>query len=206
VPARGIIDPFLDLPPKQYYPDYYDLIKSPICMKQIENKINRKQYHNLKQFRADIGLLCKNCRQYNEDGSVLYQDANLIEVCFFPSLFSSPSCPPLMSTATVPSSLEQPTNVPNQTQSACLEKLQKETSKFPRWQNFDEPESLADNSSLSAAPTTKNNSAAATPQPPARSGFKLKLGGPKTPATTSAAGTPSATAAKGASAAGSDED
>jgi ATP-dependent helicase STH1/SNF2 len=111
-----------------------------------------------------------------------------------------------MSTATVPSSLEQPTNVPNQTQSACLEKLQKETSKFPRWQNFDEPESLADNSSLSAAPTTKNNSAAATPQPPARSGFKLKLGGPKTPATTSAAGTPSATAAKGASAAGSDED
>ena len=79
---RGIIDPFLDLPPKNYYPDYYELIKEPICMKQIEVKINKKQYQNLKQFRQDVALLCSNCRQYNEDGSVLYEDANLIEVCF----------------------------------------------------------------------------------------------------------------------------
>jgi ATP-dependent helicase STH1/SNF2 len=34
----------------------------------------------VKQFRQDIALLCSNCRQYNEDGSVLYEDANLIEV------------------------------------------------------------------------------------------------------------------------------
>ncbi|KAK4501861.1 hypothetical protein PRZ48_007670 [Zasmidium cellare] len=76
---RGIIDPFLELPPRQYYPDYYELVKKPICMKQIETKINKKQYQSLKEFKADIGLLCNNCRQYNEDGSVLYQDANLIE-------------------------------------------------------------------------------------------------------------------------------
>lgn len=82
VPNRGIIDPFLDLPPKNDYPDYYQLIKNPICMKQIENKINKKQYQNLRQFRQDVGLLCANCKQYNEDGSVLYQDANLIEVSF----------------------------------------------------------------------------------------------------------------------------
>ena len=84
---RGIIDPFLDLPPKQYYPDYYELIKNPICMKQIETKINKKQYQNLRQFRQDIGLLCANCRQYNEDGSVLYNDANLIEVRFYQRAF-----------------------------------------------------------------------------------------------------------------------
>lgn len=78
---RGIIDPFLDLPPRQLYPDYYDLIRNPICMKQIETKINKKHYQSLKQFQADVTLLCNNCRQYNEDGSVLYQDANLIEVC-----------------------------------------------------------------------------------------------------------------------------
>jgi ATP-dependent helicase STH1/SNF2 len=80
VANRGIIDPFLDLPPKSLYPDYYELIKEPICMKQIENKINKKQYQSVKQFRQDIALLCSNCRQYNEDGSVLYEDANLIEV------------------------------------------------------------------------------------------------------------------------------
>ena len=77
---RGIIDPFLELPPRQMYPDYYELIKSPVCMKQIETKINKKQYQSLKQFRQDIKMLCNNCRQYNEDGSVLYEDANSIEV------------------------------------------------------------------------------------------------------------------------------
>ncbi|KAF2238631.1 hypothetical protein EV356DRAFT_440228 [Viridothelium virens] len=79
LPNRGIIDPFLELPPKNDYPDYYMIIKNPICMAQITRKINRKEYQNLKQFRQDVGLLCNNCRTYNEDGSILYQDANLIE-------------------------------------------------------------------------------------------------------------------------------
>jgi ATP-dependent helicase STH1/SNF2 len=81
---RGIIDPFLELPPKSVYPDYYELIKDPIAMKQIENKINKKQYQSLRQFRQDVALLCANCRKYNEDGSVLYNDANLIEVSRIP--------------------------------------------------------------------------------------------------------------------------
>ncbi|KAI5254622.1 hypothetical protein E4T42_02348 [Aureobasidium subglaciale] len=76
---RGIIDPFIELPPQKHYPDYYQLIRTPICMEQIQKKINKKQYQNLRQFRQDIKQLCDNCRSYNEDGSVLYQDANLIE-------------------------------------------------------------------------------------------------------------------------------
>ncbi|PVI07595.1 hypothetical protein DM02DRAFT_550422 [Periconia macrospinosa] len=79
LPNRGIIDPFIELPDKYDYPDYYQLIKSPICMKQIEKKINKKEYQSLKQFRQDIGLLCNNCRTYNEDTSILFADANLIE-------------------------------------------------------------------------------------------------------------------------------
>ncbi|KAF2404713.1 chromatin structure-remodeling complex subunit snf2 [Trichodelitschia bisporula] len=76
---RGIIDPFLDLPDKNDYPEYYVIITNPICMKQIQKKINKKEYQNLYQFRTDIGLLCNNCRTFNEDGSILYKDANLIE-------------------------------------------------------------------------------------------------------------------------------
>ncbi|KAF2176801.1 hypothetical protein K469DRAFT_645313 [Zopfia rhizophila CBS 207.26] len=79
IPNRGIIDPFIELPDKYDYPDYYQIIKNPICMNQIKRKINRKEYQSLKQFRQDIGLLCNNCRTYNEDTSLLYQDANLIE-------------------------------------------------------------------------------------------------------------------------------
>ncbi|KAF2261179.1 hypothetical protein CC78DRAFT_362667 [Lojkania enalia] len=79
VPNRGIIDPFIELPDKYDYPDYYQIIKNPICMNQIKKKINKKEYQSLKQFRQDIGVLCNNCRTYNEDTSLLYQDANLIE-------------------------------------------------------------------------------------------------------------------------------
>jgi ATP-dependent helicase STH1/SNF2 len=48
-------------------------------MAQIKRKINRKDYQNVKEFYADMKLLCDNCRTYNEDGSILYSDANLIE-------------------------------------------------------------------------------------------------------------------------------
>jgi ATP-dependent helicase STH1/SNF2 len=79
IPNRGIIDPFIELPDKWDYPDYYQIIKNPLCMNQIKKKINKKEYQNLKQFRQDIATLCNNCRTYNEDTSLLYQDANLIE-------------------------------------------------------------------------------------------------------------------------------
>jgi ATP-dependent helicase STH1/SNF2 len=79
IPNRGIIDPFIELPDKYDYPDYYQFIKNPICMNQIKKKINKKEYQSAKQFRQDLGLLCNNCRQYNEETSLLYQDANLIE-------------------------------------------------------------------------------------------------------------------------------
>lgn len=80
-PMRGLIDPFIKLVPKSQYPDYYMLIKDPICMDQIEKRINRKEYRNLREYREDIRLLCDNARRYNEDGSILYQDADKIEVC-----------------------------------------------------------------------------------------------------------------------------
>ena len=89
--TRPIIEPFMKPPPKSQYPDYYMIIKTPIAMDSIKKKINREEYVNLNQFREDIRLLCTNARTYNEDGSVLFQDANDIEVCatFFSSLFNS---------------------------------------------------------------------------------------------------------------------
>ena len=78
--TRGIIDPFIKLVPKVQYPDYYLVITNPIAMDNIQKKINRNEYQSLKEFMADIRLLCNNARTYNEDGSVLFQDANEIEV------------------------------------------------------------------------------------------------------------------------------
>lgn len=82
--TRGIIDPFVKLVPKVSFPDYYMIIQHPIAMEHIQKKINRNEYQSLRDFMADIRLLCQNCRTYNEDGSILFRDANLIEVSSSP--------------------------------------------------------------------------------------------------------------------------
>lgn len=79
---RLIIGPFIKLPPKRDFADYYVIIQSPICMKMIETKIKKLEYSSLGGLQKDIELMVKNCRTYNEDGSILYQDANTIEVRF----------------------------------------------------------------------------------------------------------------------------
>ena len=80
-PTRLVIGPFAELPSKKDYPDYYMIITQPIAMAQIENKISKYQYQSLKEIGQDVALLATNARTYNEDGSLLYQDANAIQVC-----------------------------------------------------------------------------------------------------------------------------
>ncbi|RYC65810.1 hypothetical protein CHU98_g369 [Xylaria longipes] len=75
-PKRLIIGPFVKLPSKRDYGDYYVLIQTPICMNQIGVKMRKEEYNSINDMRKDITLMCNNCRTYNEDGSLLYSDAN----------------------------------------------------------------------------------------------------------------------------------
>ena len=77
---RLIIGPFIKLPPKRDYADYYVIIQNPICMNQIQTRIKKEEYSCLGDMRKDFDLMIKNCQTYNEDGSILYQDAKTMEV------------------------------------------------------------------------------------------------------------------------------
>ncbi|KAK6950414.1 hypothetical protein Daesc_008742 [Daldinia eschscholtzii] len=79
---RLIIGPFVKLPSKRDYGDYYVLIQNPICMNQIQAKIKREEYNSINDMRKDIVLMCNNCKTYNEDGSLLYSDAIVMEKFF----------------------------------------------------------------------------------------------------------------------------
>ena len=79
-PTRLIVGPFLELPSKKLYADYYTFIAEPIALDVIEKRINSYQYTNLKDLQIDIALLAKNAKTYNEDGSMIYNDAVVIEV------------------------------------------------------------------------------------------------------------------------------
>ncbi|KAH8794042.1 putative chromatin structure-remodeling complex subunit snf21 [Hyaloscypha finlandica] len=78
--TRLIIGPFVALPPKKLFPDYYVIITEPICMKMIEKKIKSEEYSSLGDLKKDVQHLCRNAKTYNEDGSLIYVDAVAIEV------------------------------------------------------------------------------------------------------------------------------
>ena len=80
--TRPMIDAFIELPSKTDFPDYYLVIRAQdlICMEMMKKKINRKAYQGLDEFAADVRLMCKNCKTYNEDGTLIYMDAVAIEV------------------------------------------------------------------------------------------------------------------------------
>lgn len=69
----------MEKPSKKLYPDYYEVINDPIDFLEIEAKIKSEQYHNEKELISDFKLMFSNCRQYNEENSTLYEDANLLE-------------------------------------------------------------------------------------------------------------------------------
>jgi ATP-dependent helicase STH1/SNF2 len=79
---RLIIGPFIKLPPKREYADYYVIIHNPICMNQIQTRIKKEEYSSLSDMRKDFELMITNCQTYNEDGSILYQDAKTMKEFF----------------------------------------------------------------------------------------------------------------------------
>lgn len=77
--GRPLHSAFLNLPSKKRYPDYYDIIKSPIDLKTIATKVQNCEYNNLTQLENDFLLMTKNACSYNETGSQIYKDAKALK-------------------------------------------------------------------------------------------------------------------------------
>ncbi|KAH3665671.1 hypothetical protein OGAPHI_003859 [Ogataea philodendri] len=70
---------FLTKPVKRIYPDYYVIIKNPIAFDGIKRRVQGEIYYNLEEFMYDLHLMFANARIYNQEGSVVYNDANDME-------------------------------------------------------------------------------------------------------------------------------
>ncbi|XP_060031403.1 bromodomain adjacent to zinc finger domain protein 1A isoform X2 [Erinaceus europaeus] len=57
--------PFLKLVSKVQVPDYYDIIKKPIALNIIREKVNKCEYKLASEFIDDIELMFSNCFEYN---------------------------------------------------------------------------------------------------------------------------------------------
>ncbi|XP_077428953.1 protein polybromo-1-like isoform X3 [Vanacampus margaritifer] len=80
--GRPVSDLFQRLPSKAQYPDYYAIIKEPIDLKIVAQKIQMGHYRSVNAMAKDIDLLVKNARTYNEPGSQVFKDANTIKKIF----------------------------------------------------------------------------------------------------------------------------
>lgn len=81
--GRYPIDLFMEKPSRKDYPDYYVVIKEPIDMKTIDAKIKSDHYSCEDELLKDFKLMFDNCREYNEDGSQIYIDADNLEAALF---------------------------------------------------------------------------------------------------------------------------
>ena len=78
-PDTVLSEPFLALPSKSYYHDYYSEITSPMSLFVVNKKLKRGDYASLANLLADLRLIFENARSYNIEGSEIHDAAVKLE-------------------------------------------------------------------------------------------------------------------------------
>ncbi|KAH8102212.1 PHD-zinc-finger like domain-containing protein [Cristinia sonorae] len=60
-------------------PDYYDVIKNPMCWSNIDQKLDAHEYWDLKDFKDDVNLVLSNAMTYNKKATTFYKAAERIQ-------------------------------------------------------------------------------------------------------------------------------
>ncbi|CAL1527080.1 unnamed protein product [Lymnaea stagnalis] len=86
--GRALSSPFIKLPNKNDYPDYYEVIKRPIDMLRIQQKMMASQYESVEDMVADFVQMFDNACKYNEPDSIIYK-ASKFSLNSFLSLYDA---------------------------------------------------------------------------------------------------------------------
>ena len=69
-----ISNPFMRLPSKRYYPDYYQEIKNPISLSQIQSRIKSNTYRTPQHLLDDLDTMYANAKKYNRPDSKIFEN------------------------------------------------------------------------------------------------------------------------------------
>lgn len=72
---------FYEKPPKRDYPEYYKVIKRPTAILEVRKGVERGKIADWETLASEVSLIWTNAREFNEDGSEIYEMANDLEVC-----------------------------------------------------------------------------------------------------------------------------
>ncbi|XP_043941023.1 nucleosome-remodeling factor subunit BPTF isoform X2 [Protopterus annectens] len=86
--AHKMAWPFLEAVDPNDAPDYYGVIKEPMDLASIEERLQQRYYKKLTEFVADMTKIFDNCRYYNPSDSPFYQCAEVLESFFVQKLKS----------------------------------------------------------------------------------------------------------------------
>ncbi|KAI6652330.1 Bromodomain adjacent to zinc finger domain protein 1A-like [Oopsacas minuta] len=76
VQNHRLADPFLEPVSDRYVPDYSQIIKHPMCLQTIGDKISQNIYRSANEFDQDMELIFTNCATYNKPNSPISRAAN----------------------------------------------------------------------------------------------------------------------------------
>merc|ERR1712226_253016 len=80
--GRVLSEPFWKLPSKKVLPDYYEIIRKPVYIAKIQQRIDDDKYDDMAALQRDFMLLCENTQKYNEDGSLIFEDSIVLQSVF----------------------------------------------------------------------------------------------------------------------------
>uniref|UniRef100_A0A4W5PMQ1 Bromodomain PHD finger transcription factor n=1 Tax=Hucho hucho TaxID=62062 RepID=A0A4W5PMQ1_9TELE len=84
--AHKMAWPFLEPVDPNDAPDYYGVIKEPMDLSTMEERLQKRHYIRLTEFVADMTKVFDNCRYYNPSDSPFYQCAEVLENFFVQKL------------------------------------------------------------------------------------------------------------------------
>ncbi|XP_055753765.1 nucleosome-remodeling factor subunit BPTF-like isoform X6 [Salvelinus fontinalis] len=84
--AHKMAWPFLEPVDPNDAPDYYGVIKEPMDLSTMEDKLQKRCYNKLTEFVADMTKVFDNCRYYNPNDSPFFQCAEVLESFFVQKL------------------------------------------------------------------------------------------------------------------------
>lgn len=64
---------------KEEVGDYYDVIKEPMDLSTMEQKLENDKYETFDQFLYDCKLIFNNCRSYNAESTTYFKNATKLE-------------------------------------------------------------------------------------------------------------------------------
>ncbi|WKX90196.1 hypothetical protein Q1695_009217 [Nippostrongylus brasiliensis] len=75
----NLSDPFLELPSRSYYPDYFDEISRPMSMFMINKKLKRNSYNSFEELFKDFVQVFENACEYNMETSDIFIAARKLQ-------------------------------------------------------------------------------------------------------------------------------